>query len=82
MPQASYGSKAFIDNHAHARHGARRLQSSLGTIARIHALPIKGPFMEGPARGCLAGLISWKLGGGIVSTLAIFLLAYWLLGHC
>lgn len=38
--------------------------------------------MEGPARGCLAGLISWKFGGGIVSTLAIFLLAYWLLGHC
>ena len=27
--------------------------------------------MEGPARGCLAGLVSWKLGGGIVSTLLI-----------
>jgi hypothetical protein len=38
--------------------------------------------MEGPARGCLAGFISWKLGGGILSTIVIFLLAYWLLGHC
>jgi hypothetical protein len=38
--------------------------------------------MEAPARGCLAGLISWKFGGGILSTFVIFLLAYWLLGHC
>ena len=40
--------------------------------------------MEGPARGCLAGLISWKLGGGLISTIIIFLIAYWLLGqvHC
>jgi hypothetical protein len=37
--------------------------------------------MQGPARGCLAGLISWKLGGGIISTIIIFLIAYWLLGH-
>jgi hypothetical protein len=38
-------------------------------------------FMEGPARGCLAGLISWKLGGGLFSTILIFILVYWLLGH-
>ncbi len=40
--------------------------------------------MQGPARGCLAGLISWKLGGGIVSTIVIFVIAYMLLGqmHC
>ena len=38
--------------------------------------------MEGPARGCLAGLISWKLGGGLISTILIFLLVYALLGHC
>ena len=40
--------------------------------------------MEGPARGCLAGLISWKLGGGVISTIIIFLLVFWLLGyvHC
>jgi hypothetical protein len=38
--------------------------------------------MEGPARGCLAGLISWKLGGGLISTILIFLLVYSLLGYC
>jgi hypothetical protein len=40
--------------------------------------------MEGPARGCLASFISWKLGGGLVSTILIFIIAYWLLGkaHC
>lgn len=37
--------------------------------------------MEGPARGCLAGLISWKLGGGIFSTIIIFIIVFWLLGH-
>lgn len=37
--------------------------------------------MEGPARGCLAGLISWKLGGGVISTIVIFLLVFWLLGY-
>ena len=38
--------------------------------------------MEGPARGCLAGLASWKLGGGCFSTVLIFVLVYYLLGHC
>jgi len=38
--------------------------------------------MNDPARGCLAGLISWKLGGGILSTILIFALVYALLGHC
>ncbi|HSE38170.1 MAG TPA: hypothetical protein VLG74_12775 [Blastocatellia bacterium] len=37
--------------------------------------------MEGPARGCLAGLISWELGGGVISTIIIFLLVFWLLGY-
>ena len=37
--------------------------------------------MEGPARGCLAGLISWKLGGGFISKIIIFVLVYWMLGH-
>jgi hypothetical protein len=37
--------------------------------------------MEGPARGCLAGLISWKLGGGVISTIVIFLIVFWLLGY-
>ena len=38
--------------------------------------------MEGPARGCLAGLVSWRLGGGILSTIVIFIIVYSLLGHC
>lgn len=40
--------------------------------------------MEGPGRGCLAGLISWKLGGGLISMIVIFVIAYVLLGqvHC
>lgn len=37
--------------------------------------------MEGPARGCLAGLISWKLGGGVISTIVIFIIVFWLLGY-
>ncbi len=37
--------------------------------------------MQGPARGCLASLISWKLGGGIISTILIFIVVYYLLGH-
>jgi len=38
--------------------------------------------MDAPAKGCLAGLISWKLGGGLISTVLIFMLVYALLGHC
>ncbi|HYV07728.1 MAG TPA: hypothetical protein VFB82_24255 [Blastocatellia bacterium] len=40
--------------------------------------------MEGAGRGCLAGLISWKLGGGVISTIVIFIIVFWLLGyvHC
>lgn len=38
--------------------------------------------MEGPARGCLAGLLSWKLGGGVLSTIVIFVVIYSLLGSC
>ena len=40
--------------------------------------------VQGPARGCLAGLISMKFGGGIIGTILVFILAYWILGqvHC
>jgi hypothetical protein len=37
--------------------------------------------MRGPARGILAGLISWKLGGGCFSTVLIFIIVFWLLGY-
>ena len=38
-------------------------------------------FMEGPLRGCLAGVGAWKLGGGCFSTIIIFIILYVLLGH-
>ncbi len=36
--------------------------------------------MEGPLRGILAGIAAWKLGGGCISTIVIFLIAFYLLG--
>ena len=37
--------------------------------------------MEGPLRGILAGVGAWKLGGGCISTILIFMLLYFLLGR-
>jgi hypothetical protein len=37
--------------------------------------------VQGPLRGLLAGAAAWKLGGGCLSTIAIFLIAFWLLGY-
>ncbi len=34
----------------------------------------------GLLRGGLAGFGAWKLGGGLISTILIFILLYWLLG--
>jgi len=34
----------------------------------------------GILRTGLAGLGAWKLGGGIISTVIVFVLLYWLLG--
>jgi hypothetical protein len=33
-------------------------------------------------RGLLAGAAAWKFGGGIISTIIIFVLVFWLLGTC
>jgi hypothetical protein len=52
---------------------------------RFHPPERKTAMHQAPAgRGCLAGLIGWKLGGGIFSAIVIALIAYWLLGqaHC
>ncbi len=35
----------------------------------------------GLLRGLIAGAGAWKLGGGIISTILIFLLLFWLLGY-
>jgi hypothetical protein len=34
----------------------------------------------GLVRAGVAGLAAWKFGGGIIGTIIIFLLVYWLLG--
>lgn len=36
--------------------------------------------MEGPLRSILAGVAAWKLGGGCISTIVIFLIVFYLLG--
>lgn len=36
--------------------------------------------MRGLLRTGLAGVAAWKLGGGLISTILIFLLIFWLLG--
>jgi hypothetical protein len=38
--------------------------------------------MNNLLRGGLAGAAAWKWGGGLFSTIIIFLLVFWLLGHC
>jgi hypothetical protein len=37
-------------------------------------------FMNDLLRGGLAGAAAWKFGGGLISTILIFLLIFWLLG--
>ena len=33
-------------------------------------------------RGLIAGGVAYKLGGGLISTIIIFVLVFWLLGKC
>jgi hypothetical protein len=33
-------------------------------------------------RGLIAGAAAWKLGGGLISTILIFVVVFWLLGKC
>ncbi|CAN5780013.1 hypothetical protein BH20ACI4_BH20ACI4_24430 [soil metagenome] len=33
-------------------------------------------------RGLLAGAAAWKLGGGLISMILIFIVAFWLFGKC
>jgi len=40
----------------------------------------KGGKTMGLLRGGLAAAGAWKLGGGLISTILVFLLLYWLLG--
>jgi len=36
--------------------------------------------MNGLLKGALAGAAAWKWGGGILGTILLFLLVFWLLG--
>jgi hypothetical protein len=37
--------------------------------------------MQGPLRGIIAGVAAWKLGGGCISTVVIFVIVFYLLGY-
>lgn len=37
--------------------------------------------MNGLLRSLLAGAVAWKLGGGLIGMVLIFLLIFWLLGR-
>ncbi|MBC7835874.1 MAG: hypothetical protein H7Y88_12360 [Phycisphaerales bacterium] len=49
------------------------------TATPFAAMPARSDHM-GLARGGLAAFGAWKLGGGIIGTILVFLLLYWLLG--
>lgn len=37
--------------------------------------------MSNLIRGALAGAAAWKLGGGCLGTIIVFLIVFWLLGY-
>jgi len=41
-----------------------------------------GENMNDMLRGLIAGAAAWKLGGGIISMILIFIVVFWLLGKC
>jgi hypothetical protein len=61
--------------------------SSSGVHAEVQCLGGVGPFvgeetgMRDLLRGGIAGIAAWKLGGGCISTIIIFLIIFWLLGY-
>ena len=38
--------------------------------------------MNDMLRGLIAGAAAWKLGGGLISMILIFIVVFWLLGKC
>ena len=38
--------------------------------------------MNDMLRGLIAGAAAWKLGGGIISMILIFIVVFWVLGKC
>ena len=60
---------AFEDNHHEIVYECNSITFQTG-----------GEVMQGPLRTLIAGFAAWKLGGGCLSTIAIFLIAMYLLG--
>jgi hypothetical protein len=56
------------------------LAYTLANVQTVDRKLIGGNCMEGPLRGIIAGIAAWKLGGGCISTVLIFILVYYFLG--
>jgi hypothetical protein len=54
--------------------------SPLGT-ARAHHTGSGESTMSKLMRGAVAGLGAWKLGGGVIGTILVFIVLWWVLGH-
>jgi hypothetical protein len=58
-------------------------QSGVSKHLRMFLVQNKGENkMRDLLRGALAGAAAWKFGGGLVSTILIFIVVFWLLGKC
>jgi hypothetical protein len=55
------------------------IDSGKEAIIHSHACG-RTTFMNNGLRAGLAGIAAWKLGGGIITTILIFVLLFWLLG--
>lgn len=63
----------------HHTYNAARYQSYFNGLGHFDQGEI---LMNNLFRGALAGAAAWKLGGGLISTIFIFVLVFWLLGKC
>jgi hypothetical protein len=66
------------------RAGGHRAGEVCTARFRVRSTPyirlVQDPLMRDLFRGLIAGAAAWKLGGGCISTILIFVLIYWLLG--
>lgn len=58
---------------AHSSRERTGAGASLPAVRRVQA-------MSKLIRGGLAGVAAWKWGGGIIGTILVFLIVFWLLG--
>ncbi len=75
--------KSFVQNHGERQIGisiAEFKSTKNLCIILIQNWKLGGKQMEGPLRSIVAGVAAWKLGGGCLSTIVIFLIVFYLLG--